>query len=155
MMFAVAAAIVASAFALSGAPPVPVTCTADTLNGARGISWWERNSDGSYRVTRIELRSDVCGGLLLLGADEATRKKITRLNPRVDAYELMGGVRTLLHETHHATGDLDETAAECYALAQLDGFLARYLPPREAEVAAARARVVSAALPPSYHEHPC
>jgi hypothetical protein len=78
------------------------------------------------------------------------------LNPHVNfVYDVGFTALTLLHESHHAAGDHDETSTECAAMARLAGFIATYAPADEQAQAPADAQQTDALAPAIYHSHAC
>lgn len=144
--------IVVAALALMGAPAnTPVDCAPVGLNYA--LSW---HAQGTRIVTRTDYSPTVCAGLLYLSASAQERAKLRTLNPTVDFPRDEGvALLTVLHESHHATGDFDETTTECAAMQALPAFITRWVTEDERETVMTWARVTNALLPAEYHRHAC
>jgi hypothetical protein len=123
-------------------PTVPVECDPQIDREAAGLT----AGDGSS----VRFASYVCVGLLLFRASPRWRAGFVYSNPqlRMDPDALVGiAVLVMLHEEQHVAGVLDETDAECNALALAPGYLAaqqlHYALGYDAE------------LPADYHAHAC
>jgi hypothetical protein len=125
------AAILASIFALAGAPAsTGFTCQPDVLivNGAAAP-----NAVGVTRFgppATIEVRPPGCAALLYAALSPRERVQVARLNPTVDLPALAGyGLLVDLHEAVHvATGSRNECAVELLAFGKLPNLVREVLP---------------------------
>jgi hypothetical protein len=134
--------------AYAGPVRVPFVCTPGLEQGASagvralGLSWPDR----------VELAPEVCGGDLLLFADESDRAKIAGLNQRAYLVAMMGrAVLVTLHETEHQLGYANEADAESRALALTPQVLAHYLTGDDLQQAIDAAHLYDDLLPADYH----
>lgn len=144
--------IILSALALMGAPhSTPAYCNPDIATYALGITWFANGS-----VVRMEYAPVVCAGLLYLSASPGERASLRSLNPGENFPHDEGtALLAVLHESHHASGDYDETHTECVAMHFLSSFIDKWIPLTDRVEALQTAINIDAHLPAIYHKNAC
>lgn len=130
--------VILTALALAGAPS-GTTVTCDASIAYLGLTTF--NSPPA-----ISLEPMVCRGIRVFGKGERSDYQL---------YMIGLSSMVLLHEASHASGIVDETAAQCAAMRLVPSLLARYLSQRNVRLALAHAREDDRALPAQYHTYPC
>ena len=101
----------------------------------------------------ITLGAVACEAVKIAGPQ--ARRRFRGIYASENAFVVGGGLLVLLHEAAHASGIVDETDAECAALAKLPLFLRRYLAPFDARRGMLAVFMFDRAMPPEYHTHSC